>query len=60
MSTHNVHLLQQFPGIVYRCKEGVISNVTDEFHDAELLKELESEAQDENTTATENTTENEQ
>ncbi len=32
MSTHNLDLLQQFPGIVYRCQEGTLSEVTGEFN----------------------------
>lgn len=41
MSTHNVHLLEQFPGTVYRCRDGRIGNVTGEFHDIDLSQELE-------------------
>ncbi len=47
MSTHNVHLLEQFPGIVYRCKEGRIGNVTGEYQDIDLSQELEFEETDE-------------
>ncbi len=32
MSTHNLDLLQQFPGIVYRCQDGTLSEVTGEFN----------------------------
>ncbi len=32
MITHNLTLLQQFPGIVYRCADGAISEVTHEFN----------------------------
>ena len=31
MSTHNIHLLSKFPGIVYRCQKGTFTNVTDEY-----------------------------
>ena len=35
MSTHNLHLLNKFPGTVYRCRRGTFTNVTDEyFHTA--------------------------
>ena len=29
MSTHNIHLLEQFPGKVFRCKDGEFKLVTD-------------------------------
>ncbi len=32
MSTHNIPMLDRFPGIVYRCKDGTISEVTQEFN----------------------------
>ena len=32
MSTHNLDLLHQFPGVVYRCEEGTLSEVTEEFN----------------------------
>ena len=32
MSTHNLPMLDRYPGIVYRCKEGKITEVTDEFN----------------------------
>jgi cell division transport system ATP-binding protein len=31
MTTHNLQLLKEFPGLVYRCKEHRISDVTDEY-----------------------------
>lgn len=31
MTTHNLHLLKQYPGMVYRCGSRLFSNVTDEF-----------------------------
>lgn len=31
MSTHNIHLIDTFPGIVYKCVEGHLQNVTEEF-----------------------------
>lgn len=31
MSTHNMPLLDRYPGIVYRCVDGTVSEVTDEF-----------------------------
>lgn len=32
MSTHNESLIEEFPGIVYRCANGQIEECTDEFH----------------------------
>ena len=31
MTTHNIPMLDKYPGIVYRCKEGTISDVTQDF-----------------------------
>ena len=31
MSTHNMPLLDRYPGIVYRCVDGSVNEVTDEF-----------------------------
>lgn len=31
MSTHNMLILQKYPGIVYRCKDGVLADVTSEY-----------------------------
>ena len=32
MSTHNIPMLDKYPGIVYRCKDGEITDVTKEFN----------------------------
>lgn len=40
MVSHNLGLLQQFPGIVYRCKEGIIEEVTQEYNGPIELEEL--------------------
>jgi len=32
MSTHNIPLLDRYPGIVYRCREGRLENVTDDYN----------------------------
>lgn len=47
MSTHSVHLIEQFPGIIYRCKEGRMGNVTGEFRDIDLSQELAFEEEEE-------------
>jgi len=31
MSTHSTHLIESFPGIVYRCADGHLQNVTNEY-----------------------------
>lgn len=31
MSTHNMHIIETFPGIVYKCADGKLQNVTKEF-----------------------------
>ncbi len=36
MSTHNIPMLDKYPGIVYRCKDGHISDVTKEFNKMDL------------------------
>ncbi|MST83326.1 cell division ATP-binding protein FtsE [Hallella mizrahii] len=39
MSTHNIPLLDRFPGIVYRCKEGLLSDVTKEYANLDLTED---------------------
>lgn len=41
MSTHNIPMLDKYPGIVYRCKNGGISDVTGEFNRISLSEESE-------------------
>ncbi len=43
MSTHNIPMLDKFPGIVYRCKDGEMKEITAVFH--EKLKQAETEKQ---------------
>jgi len=38
MSTHNMPLLDKYPGIVYRCKDGRMSEATGEFNDLETIE----------------------
>lgn len=40
MSTHNVHLIDLFPGTVYRCKDGNFSPLADKAERAELEENL--------------------
>ena len=46
MTTHNLHLLKEFPGRVFRCEDHRLTEVTDEFIDPALLNPapLEEEA----------------
>ena len=41
MSTHNIPLLDKFPGSVYRCKDGAISDVTNEYNKMDLSEDAE-------------------
>ena len=39
MSTHNIHLIDLFPGKVYRCKNRVFSLIDDGEHQREMEEE---------------------
>lgn len=39
MSTHNIAMLDAYPGIVYRCKEGRIADVTNEYNLLDLSED---------------------
>ena len=39
MSTHNIQLLDEFPGTVYRCKDGAVTDVTKEYHQMDLTED---------------------
>lgn len=41
MSTHNIPMLNRFPGIVYRCKDGEINDVTREYNKPDLSEDEE-------------------
>ena len=41
MSTHNIEMLNRFPGIVYRCKDGHITDVTQEYTHLDLSEDAE-------------------
>ena len=45
MSTHNIPMLDKFPGIVYRCKDGRIKDITNEYNKIDLQEEAESDSQ---------------
>lgn len=42
MSTHNIPLLDQYPGIVYRCKDGYINDITNEYNKIDLKEDEET------------------
>ena len=39
MTTHNIPMLDKFPGIVYRCKDGKLNDVTKEYNHIEFFEE---------------------
>ena len=39
ITTHNIPLLDKFPGIVYRCKDGLIKDVTNEYNHLDLTED---------------------
>ena len=45
MSTHNIPMLDKFPGIVYRCKDGRIKDITNEYNKIDLQEEAEGDSQ---------------
>ena len=43
MSTHNIPMLDMYPGIVYRCKDCIITDVTNEYNKMDLTEDGEEE-----------------
>lgn len=41
MSTHNIQMLDRFPGIVYRCKDHILLEVTHEYNHLDLTEDEE-------------------
>ena len=39
MTTHNIPMLDKFPGIVYRCKDGSMQDVTNDYNQMDLTDE---------------------
>ena len=39
MSTHNIEMLNRFPGIIYRCKDGVLTDVTRKYPQLDLAED---------------------
>lgn len=49
MSTHNITLLDQFPGIIYRCKEGHLSEITADYYKEDISEQhLKEEIEEDN------------
>ena len=43
MTTHNIPMLDKFPGIVYRCKDGQMQDVTKDYNRMDLTEEGEED-----------------
>jgi cell division transport system ATP-binding protein len=43
MTTHNMPMLDKFPGIVYRCKDGRLYDVTRDYNKLDLTEDAEEE-----------------
>lgn len=41
MSTHNISLIENYPGIVYRCHEQTLKDVTEEYNEIDIIEDLE-------------------
>ena len=39
MTTHNIPMLDKFPGIVYRCKDGLLHDVPNEYNHIDLTED---------------------
>lgn len=39
MSTHNIPMLDKYPGIVYQCKDGKLDDITDKYNRINILEE---------------------
>ena len=42
MSTHNIQMLDKFPGIVYRCHDGSVKDVTSEYNSMDLSEDAQT------------------
>ncbi len=43
MTTHNISLLKEYPGIVYRCKDGRLEDITESYKNMSLREDEEAE-----------------
>lgn len=48
MSTHVISMLDKYPGIVYRCKDGKVIDVTNEYNKIDLSEDAEDSVNNEN------------
>lgn len=48
MSTHNIPLLDKYPGIVYRCKDSQITEVTNDYNKMSLVEDDEEPVENKN------------
>ena len=48
MSTHNIPLLDKYPGIVYRCKDSQITEVTNDYNKMSLVEDDEDPVENKN------------
>ena len=46
MSTHNIPMLDKYSGIVYRCKDGRISDVTKEYNKMDLTDDAKTSGEE--------------
>lgn len=37
MSTHNISMLKKYPGIIYKCEDGSLTNITNEYYNAQKV-----------------------
>lgn len=37
MSTHNISMLKRYPGIIYKCEDGSLTNITNEYYNAQKV-----------------------
>lgn len=37
MSTHNISMLKKYPGIIYKCEDGYLTNITNEYYNAQKV-----------------------
>lgn len=48
MSTHNISMLNRYPGVVYRCKDGHLADVTNEYNNLDLTEDEETNIKSQN------------
>ena len=43
MTTHNIQMLDRFPGIVYQCKNNILEEVTEAYNKLDLTEDGEED-----------------